>query len=73
MIQEEFNIGSAATHKIIHKILQIKKLVFFFFLLTHNLTEYQKAEPIRISKETLLHIIFKIVTEDYTHMPLFMF
>ena len=51
MIQKELNIASAAIHNIIHEELQMKKLVCRW--ISHDLTEYQKAERIRICKETL--------------------
>ena len=50
-IQKGFDIGSAAMHKINHEELHIKKVVFH--LVSHNLTEHQKEELIRISKESL--------------------
>ncbi|PRD25475.1 UNVERIFIED_CONTAM: hypothetical protein NCL1_40819 [Trichonephila clavipes] len=69
MIQKELNIGSAAMHKIIYEELHI---------VPHNLTEHQKEERVRISKETfkLLNdgdhrIISKIVTDDETYIPFF--
>lgn len=76
MIQKELNIGSAAIHKIIHEELHMKKVVSRW--VPHNLTEHQKQERVRISKETLKllndgghRIISKIVTGDETYIPFF--
>ena len=76
MIQKELNIGSAAIHTIIHEELHMKKTVCR--RVRHNLTEHQKEERVRISKETfkLLNdgghdINFKLVTDDKTYIPFF--
>lgn len=55
MIPKEFNIKSAAIHKIIQEELQMKKLVCHW--VSHNLTEYQKTECIRVCKETLSYLM----------------
>ena len=54
----------------------MKKLVGCW--VPHNLTEHQKEEHVRISKETLdmlndggHHIISKVVTGDETYIPFF--
>ena len=76
IIQKEFDIGSAAIHKIIHEELHMKKVVCTW--VPHNLTEQQKEERVRISKETLEllndgdhRIISKIVTSVETYIPFF--
>ncbi|GFX22657.1 histone-lysine N-methyltransferase SETMAR [Trichonephila clavipes] len=76
MTQKELNIGSAALHKIIHEELRMKKVVCRW--VSHNLTEHQKEESVRICKETLKmlnygghHSISKIVTGEKTLMPFF--
>ena len=76
IIQKELDIGSAAVHKIIHEELHVKKVVCRW--VPHNLTEHQKEERVRISKETLEllndgghRIISKIVTSDETYIPFF--
>ena len=51
MIWKELNIGSVAIRKIILEELHIKKIVCHWF--PHNLTEHQKEERVKISKETL--------------------
>ncbi|GFV30662.1 uncharacterized protein TNCV_1777151 [Trichonephila clavipes] len=60
----------------IHEELNMNKVVCRWF--THNLTEHQNEERIRISTETLKllndgshHIISKIVTGDETCIPSF--
>ena len=57
IIQKELDIGSAAIHKNIHEELHLKKV--FCRWVPHNLTEHQKEECIRISKETL-----KLLNDD---------
>ncbi|XP_042906074.1 histone-lysine N-methyltransferase SETMAR-like [Parasteatoda tepidariorum] len=76
IMQKELNFGSAAIHKIIHEELHMKKVVCRW--VPHNLTEHQKEERVRISKETLKllndgghRIISKIVTGDETYIPFF--
>ncbi|GFU42259.1 oxysterol-binding protein-related protein 11 [Trichonephila clavipes] len=76
MIQKKLNIGSAAIHKIIHEELYMKKVVCLW--IPYNLTDRQKVEHVRISKETLKlqndgnHcIIFKIVIGNETYILFF--
>ncbi|GFV96487.1 histone-lysine N-methyltransferase SETMAR [Trichonephila clavipes] len=77
MIQKKLKIGYTAIHKIIHsKLFTYKKEVCRW--VPHNLTEHQKEERVRISKETLKllndgghHIISKILTGDETYVPFF--
>ncbi|XP_015920768.1 histone-lysine N-methyltransferase SETMAR-like [Parasteatoda tepidariorum] len=78
IIQKELNIGSAAILKMIHEELQMKKVVWRW--VPHNLTEHQKQEHVRISKETLKllndggnRIISEIVTSDELYIPFFNF
>ena len=51
MMPKEHNIGSAAIHKIIHEELHMKKVICRY--VSYNLTEHQKEERVRISKEIL--------------------
>ena len=74
--QKKLNLVSAAIHKIIHEELHMKKVVCRW--VPHNLTEHQKEERVRISKETLKllndgrhGIILKIVTSNETYIPFF--
>lgn len=71
MIHKELNSGSLSTHKI---ILHMKKLVCVWIL--PNLTECQKAKPIRIYKAILKFLnkdgyclTSKIITGDGIYMP----
>ena len=75
MIQKELNIRSAVIHKIIHE-LPMKKLDCPW--VTHDLTEHQKSEHIRICRETLKllnngkhYLISKIINDDETCIPFF--
>ena len=77
MIQKELDIGSAAIEKIIHKELHMKKIIIYRWV-PYKVTEHEKEERVRISKENLKllndggHcIISKVVTADETHMPFY--
>ena len=76
MINEELNIGSVAIEKNIHEELHMKKIVFHW--VPHNLTEHQKEECVRISKETFKflndgahQIISKMAIGDETYISFF--
>ena len=49
MIQKELNIGSIVIYKTIKEELHAKKLVCRWVL--HDLTEYQKAERVKICRD----------------------
>lgn len=75
-IQTTLGIGSAAVSKILHEELRMRKIVCRW--VPHQLTEFQKSERVRISKETLNllengghRIISKIVTGDETYIPFY--
>lgn len=76
MIQESIGIGSAAVEKILHAELKMKKVVCRW--VPHQLTDFQKSERVRISRQTLQmlehgghRIISKIVTGDETYIPFY--
>ena len=76
IIQKALDIGSAAIYNIFHEELHMKKVVCHSVHL--NLTDHQKEEHVRISKEThkLLNdgghcIISKIVTSDVSNILFF--
>ena len=73
MIQIKLNIRAITIHKNINEELYMKKLICCWVL--HALTEHQKAECVRVCKETLKllndggHILTsKIITVDEKHM-----
>jgi len=75
-IQMTLGIGSAAVSKILHEELRMKKVVCRW--VPHHLTEFQKSERVRISRDTLNmlesgghRIISKIVTGDETYIPFY--
>ena len=76
MIEAALGIGSPAVYEILHEELKVRKIVSRW--IPHQLTEEQKAERVRISKQTLKllkdgehRIISKIVTGDKTYIPFY--
>lgn len=76
VIEHQLKIGSSAVRTIIHDHLHLKKVLTRF--VPHHLSDFQKAERVRICHETLNflnnggHQIFsKIVTGDETYIPFF--
>ncbi|MEE2373769.1 transposase [Klebsiella pneumoniae] len=76
MIESKLKIGSSQVRSILHEHLHLKKVVSRF--VPHHLTDFQKAERVRICQQTLdilnaggHQIISKIVTGDETYIPFF--
>ena len=76
MLQKELKIGFAPIHKIIHEELHVKKFVCHW--VSHDLTEHQKAEHVRINNKVLqfhndggYNLISKIITGDEMCMSFF--
>lgn len=76
MIEETLGIGSATVHTILHEHLHLKKVVMRW--VPHQLTDFQKAERVRICRETLKmlndgghRIISKIITGDETYISFY--
>lgn len=75
-IQKVLKIGAYTVSKILHDELRMKKVVCRW--VPHSLTQFQKEERVRISRQTLKmlndggsSLISKIVTGDETYIPFY--
>jgi hypothetical protein len=76
VIEATFGVGSTTVNSNLHEHLHKKKIVSR--LVPHTLDDFQKAERVRIARQTLemfnnggYRILSKIVTGDETHIPFF--
>lgn len=75
-IQKSLQVSSDTVSKILHEELRMKKVVCRW--VPHSLTQFQKDERVRISRQTLQmlseggqRLISKIVTGDETYIPFY--